>query len=241
MFERKIKKGVILAAGDGDRLGSLTLDCPKVLLSVNDEAPLIRYPIEALVAADISQIAIVVGYLGDKIRESLGDGSSFGAELHYIYNFDYLGGNAISVHRVKDWAQGEPIVLCMGDHLLDRELVRRLLDRKIFNDTLCVDKSSALSYKASEATKVAVDGDGCINDIGKGLVCWDALDTGVFLLTENFFRTLDELVARVGTDIEISEAIRFFISQGYRFHTCDVSGCFWMDIDTEEDLSRAGR
>jgi len=241
MLTGKIKRGVILAAGDGDRLGSLTLTCPKVLLSVNDEAPLIRYPIEALVAAGISQIAIVVGYLGDKIRELLGDGSSFGAELHYIYNFDYLGGNAISVLRVKDWAQGEPIVLCMGDHLLDRELVRRLLDRKIFNDTLCIDKSSALSYKVSEATKVAVDGDGCINDIGKDLVCWDALDTGVFLLTENFFRTLDELVARVGTDIEISDAIRFFISQGYRFHTCDVSGCFWMDIDTKEDLSRARR
>ena len=241
MLKGKIKRGAILAAGDGDRLGSLTFNCPKVLLPINDKTPLIRYPIEALVAAGISQIAIVIGYLGDKIIEVLGDGSSFGADLHYIYNFDYLGGNAVSAHRVKDWARGEPVVLCMGDHLLDRELVKRLVNRITFNDTLCVDYTPAQSYKVTEATKVAIDDNGYINDIGKELIYWNAIDTGVFLLTDKFFRALDELVARVGTDIEMSDAIRFFISRGHRFHTCDVSGCFWMDIDTAEDLNLARR
>jgi len=241
MPKGQIKKGVILAAGDGDRLGSLTLTCPKVLLPVNDKKPLIRYPIEALVAAGISRIAVVVGYLGDTIKEELGNGSSFGAELHYISNPDYLGGNAISVYKARDWAQGEPLVLCMGDHLLDRRLIERLLDKKTVNDTLCVDHTPAQSHKVAEATKVVVDSDGYINDIGKDLAYWNAIDTGVFLLTENFFCALDELVARVGTSTEISDAIRFFISQRHRFHTCDVSGCFWMDVDTEEDLNRARR
>ncbi len=40
-----------------------------------NDVPLIRYPIEALVAAGISDIAIVVGYLGDKIIELVGNGS----------------------------------------------------------------------------------------------------------------------------------------------------------------------
>ena len=45
MFKKKVavKKGVILAAGDGDRLGALTAACPKVLLPVNDN-PLTSYP-----------------------------------------------------------------------------------------------------------------------------------------------------------------------------------------------------
>lgn len=241
MLKGKNKRGAILAAGDGDRLGSLTLNYPKVLLPMNDKAPLIRYPIEALVAAGIRQIAIVVGYLGEKIIQVLGDGRSFGADLQYIYNSDYLGGNAISVHRVKDWARGEPIVLCMGDHLLDRELVKCLLDRRTFSDTLCVDYTPAQWYNVTEATKVSIDYDGYINDVGKELIYWNAIDTGVFLLTDKFFRALDELVTRVGTDIEMSDAIRFFISRGHRFHTCDVSGCFWMDIDTAKDLNLARR
>ena len=235
---RKVSKGVILAAGDGDRLGSLTITCPKVLLTVNDKA-LISYPIEVLAAAGISEIAIVVGYLGDKVIEVLGNGSNFGVRLQYIFNPDYLSGNAISVYKARDWAQGEPIVLCMGDHLIEPELVRRLLNRATFCDTLCIDYTPAKYHQVAEATKVAVDSAGCIKGIGKNLICWDALDTGVFLLTENFFQALDELTPRLGTNIEISDVIRFLMSRGHRFDTCNVSGCFWTDVDTEEDLNTA--
>ncbi len=235
VLRQKVNKGVILAAGDGDRLGSLTVTCPKVLLSVN-EAPLISYPIQALVSSGISEIAIVVGYLGDKVMEVLGNGSDFGARLQYISNSDYLGGNAISVYKARDWAQGESIVLCMGDHVIDGEIVKHLLDRQVFNETLCVDYTSAHYYKLDEATKVTVDSTGCIKDIGKDLVYWDALDTGVFLLTENFFQALGELIYHLGTKVEITDVVRFLVSQGHRFDTCNVSGCFWADVDTKEDL-----
>jgi choline kinase len=236
VVKSKVKKGVILAAGDGDRLGSLTATCPKVLLPVNDKT-LISYPIEALAAAGISEIMIVVGYLADKVMEVLGDGSNFGVRLQYIFNPDYLGGNAISVYKARDWAQGDPIVLCMGDHLIEETLVRRLLDRQTLNETLCIDYTPAPHHQLAEATKVIVDKAGCIKDIGKDLICWDALDTGVFLLTENYFRALDELVPKLGIDIEISDVIRFLVSRGYRFGTRSVSGCFWADVDTEETLN----
>jgi len=206
---------------------------------VNDKVPLIRYPIEALVAVGISEIAIVVGYLGDKVVEALGDGSHFGVRLEYFFNSDYLGGNAISVYKARDWAQGAPIVLCMGDHLIKGEMVRRLLDRQTLDETLCVDYTPAPHHQLAEATKITVDGAGCIKDIGKDLVYWDALDTGVFLVTESFFKAVHELVHRLGTNIEITDAILHLISQGHRFNTCNVSGCFWMDVDTEEDLNRA--
>ena len=240
MPKRGIHKGIILAAGDGDRLGLLTLACPKVLLPVND-VPLIRYPIEALAAAGISDIAIVVGYLRDKVIEVVGNGSDFGVRLKYIYNCDYLRGNAISLFKAKDWTQGEPVVLCMGDHLIEPKMVKRLLDRQIINETLCIDYTPAQHHKLAEATKVIVDGAGCIKDIGKELVFWDAIDTGVFLLTESFFQALDELIPRRGTDIEISDVIRFMIGNGHSFDTCNVSGCSWTDVDTKEDLELVRR
>ncbi len=235
MREEKINKGVILAAGDGDRLGYLTATCPKVLLPVNDKK-LISYPIEALAAAGVSDIAIVVGYLGDRVIEALGNGSDFGVRLQYISNSDYLGGNAISVYKAREWAQGDPFVLCMGDHLIDGEIVKRLLDRSVFNETLCIDYTPDSHYELAEATKVAVDSAGCIKNIGKDLAHWDALDTGSFLLTESFFQALRELIHQLGTNIEISDVIRSLVSRGHRFDTCDVSGCFWADVDTEEDL-----
>jgi len=236
MGKEKVNKGIILAAGDGDRLGSLTAICPKVLLPVNGKEQLIRYPIEALAAAGVSDIAIVVGYLGDSVIEVLGNGDDFGVRLQYVYNTNYLGGNAISVYKAREWVQEDPAVLCMGDHVIDRDIVKHLLDRRVFNETLCVDYTPACHCELAEATKVTVDSTGCIKDIGKNLVYWDAIDTGVFLLTENFFRALNELVQYHGTDVEISDVIRFLVSQGHHFDICDVSGCFWADIDTKEDL-----
>ena len=240
MFKRRVHKGIILAAGDGDRLGILTIACPKVLLSVNN-MPLIRYPIEALVAAGISDIAIVVGYLGERIMELIGNGSDFGVRLKYIYNSDYLGGNAISVYMTREWAQGEPVILCMGDHLIERKMIKRLLDRPILNETLCIDYTPSQHHQLAEATKVIIDSSGCIKDIGKELVFWDAIDTGIFLITESFFQALDELIPRRGIDVEISDVIRLLISQGHSFDTCNVSGSSWTDIDTKEDLELARR
>ena len=235
VLNRRVNKGLILAAGDGGRLGSLTTTCPKALLTVNDKT-LISYPIEALAVAGISDIAIVVGYLGDKVIEVLGNGSNFGVRLQYIFTPDYLSGNAISVYKARGWAQGEPFVLCMGDHLIERKLVDNLLKSPAISNILCVDYAPAKHHQLGEATKVAVDNAGCIKDIGKNLIYWDALDTGVFLLTENFFQAIDELFPKLGIYIEISDVVRSLMSRGHRFDTCDVSGCFWADVDTEEDL-----
>jgi len=203
---------------------------------VSGKEQLIRCPIEALAAAGVCDIAIVVGYLGDKVIEALGNGSDFGVRLQYIYNSDYLGENAVSVYKAREWAQGEPVVLCMGDHLIDGEIVKRLLDRPVFNETLCIDYTPAHHHELAEATKVTVDSAGYIKNIGKYLVYWDALDTGVFLLTENFFRALRELVQCRGIDVTISDVTRFLVRRGHPFDTCDVSGCFWVDVDTKEDL-----
>ena len=237
MLNRKVSKGIILAAGDGDRLGSLTRTHPKTLLLVNG-IPLISHPIKALAAAQVRDIAIVVGYLKDTVSSSLGNGNSFGVRFVYITNPDYLGGNAISAYKAMEWAQGQPVVLCMGDHIIEAEMVRRLLDQENLTETLCVDYAPASHHRVDEATKVTIDA-GCIRDIGKDLVYWDALDTGIFLLTEDFFQALHELVRQNGNDVEMSDVIRHLIRRGHPFDTCDVSGCFWMDVDTEEELELA--
>jgi len=220
-------------------MGELTRDRPKVLLPIDKEEPLVLSPIRALAAAGIRNIAIVVGYLADEVRRNLGDGSQYGVSLHYVENPQYLGGNAISAWKAKLWAVGEPIILCMGDHIIQPEIVRRLLSNNIITDTLCVEYRPAFRHDIEEATKVALYEDGCIRDIGKKLKSWDALDTGVFLLTERFFNAVEELARLRGNNIEMSDVIRFMVAQGHRFNTCDVSGCFWIDIDIEGDLKLA--
>jgi len=190
-----------------------------------------------MVSSGITDIGIVVGYLGGKVVEVLGDGRRFGARLHYISNPDYLGGNAISVYRAREWLQEEPFVLCMGDHIIEERMVRLVLDRQVISETLCVDYDPADYHQLPEATKVTVDSDGCIRGIGKELVYWDALDSGVFLLTKIFMAVLNRLVKDIGNDIEISDVVNSLIGDGNCFGTCNISGSFWADVDTNEDLN----
>ena len=67
---------MILAAGHGTRMRPLTDHTPKPLLQVGGK-PLIVWHIENLQRAGFKDIVINIAWLGDKISETLGDGSQF--------------------------------------------------------------------------------------------------------------------------------------------------------------------
>jgi N-acetyl-alpha-D-muramate 1-phosphate uridylyltransferase len=75
-------RAMILAAGRGERLRPLTDTIPKPLIEVGGK-PLIVHHLERLAAAGFADVVINLGWLGEKMRESLGDGSRFGLKIHY--------------------------------------------------------------------------------------------------------------------------------------------------------------
>lgn len=75
-------KAMILAAGRGTRMAPLTDHCPKPLVNVAGK-PLIVHHIEKLVAAGITELVVNHAWLGHMIEQQLGDGSQFGAQIHY--------------------------------------------------------------------------------------------------------------------------------------------------------------
>lgn len=60
----------------------LTDETPKPLLRVNDK-PLIEYHIEALIRGGIGEIVINLAWLGDAIRDLVGDGAKYGINITY--------------------------------------------------------------------------------------------------------------------------------------------------------------
>ncbi len=75
-------KGMILAAGLGERLRPLTERLPKALIEIGGR-PLIDYAIETMTASGITNLIINLHHLGDLIARHVGDGSRFGARVAY--------------------------------------------------------------------------------------------------------------------------------------------------------------
>jgi len=75
-------KAMILAAGRGERLGELTADTPKPLLTVGGES-LIERHLCRLSEAGFSEVVINLSYLGERIRAALGESSPWGQTLIY--------------------------------------------------------------------------------------------------------------------------------------------------------------
>lgn len=229
--------GVILAAGDGTRLASLTNSRPKPLLPVLGR-PLIEYTIDSFMQAGIRELVIVIGYRGEMIAKEIGNGSRYGLKVSYAPNSCYEGGNGTSIYAARPFLADETFVLAMADHMIASSLLRRLLARKAVADTLCVDRSAKGIPQVNEATKVWVNDEDMVTQIGKGLKRWNAIDTGVFLFTPGIFLIVADLMQEHEGRCTVADAARRLIRlKGMQ--ACDVSGAFWMDVDTPNDLQYA--
>ena len=224
-------KGLILAAGNGGRLRPLTLETPKVLLEI-DGKPMINWPINAMLLAGVDEIAVVVGHNSEKVEVVL---KQLYPEIRFIFNENHSKGNALSIGVAQDFMENGPFVMCMGDHPISPVIIKDILLHSCEWNILSVDYGASLPAQLNDATRVFVGDDGYIDNIGKDLETWNAIDTGVFKMTSNVFSTINSLTDQQCMGLEISDLVNYMSTIGQPFAACDVKGAFWSDVDTLDD------
>ncbi len=228
-------KCLILAAGRGSRLQHKK---PKPLIEVLG-VPLIERVIRTAVDSGVDEFYIILGNKADIISSyisKLSEKLKITIKIIFNENWDSFD-NGYSVLKAKKYLK-EPFLLLMADHIVDKEILEKIVKSKPDNDEilLAVDIRKENSYiDIEEATKVIVENN-FVKDIGKSVINYDGFDTGIFYCTPIIFEAIEE--ALKDNKSKLSDAIKILAKKN-KVKAVKINEGFWIDIDNEKCLKIA--
>ncbi len=229
-------KGVILAGGLGTRLYPLTKITNKHLLPVYDR-PMIYYPLQTLVEAGIQDIMIVTGgnNAGDFLR-LLSNGKEFGLKhLSYSYQ-EGEGGIAEALRLARDFADGEPICVILGDNLIESSISTYV---KRFRHQGSGAKILLKEVPDPQRFGVAVFENGQLVRIEEkpAVPQSNYAVTGIYMYDATVFDIIEGLRPSARNELEITDVNNTYIERGEM--TWEILEGWWTDAGTFESLYRA--
>ena len=227
-------KAVILAAGLGQDLLPLTATTPKALIPVLGK-PLIAYQIEKLKAHQINEIFVVIGHMGEMIKNQLGSGDQFGVNLKYVEQPPTKFGIDEAVKTIATYLKNEEMfVLQHTDIISDTALITRTLNAL---DNLGADMSMAvaLQLQTAEFGVVTLDNQGFLQHVYEETEVQEGnyVIAGTFVLTPKIFDYLEK-------GYHFNEAFNQFIKEGGKV-ACAIWTEPWVDVGQPWDVLIANR
>jgi choline kinase len=231
----RVEECLILAAGNGRRLTSLSGGLPKPLVRIHGQ-PLLEHVMLGAYEAGIKRFVIVVGYGADTMRDWFANHRLEGISVTLVENAEYHKDNGISVLKARDYLNGA-FLLLMADHIFEADTARALLNERLRKGEviLAVDSKLDNIFDLEDVTKLRREGDHIVT-IGKQIPEYDAYDTGMFLCSPELFDALES--AQKNGNCSLSDGMRM-LGQRRRLRAFDIGDAFWQDVDTPEALTYA--
>jgi L-glutamine-phosphate cytidylyltransferase len=239
-----MKKAIILSAGQGSRLGSLTHDRPKCLIPFGGRTLLDRQ-LDTLALAGVEQATVVTGFRDDQIEAALERrrAAGEGPKVRTIFNpFYKVADNTGSLYMAREALEGDTLVW-NGDTMVSPSLMHKVVGNHRPGITVTIDRK-AEGYD-SDDMKV-VEEAGRLRAIGKRLAPSDGVNAeSIGLLAfrgdgaARFRAAIEDAMRNPeGTTIWYLRVIHQ-LAQASEIWTLDISGEQWGEVDFPEDVKRA--
>ena len=236
----KIKKGVILTAGNGTRLYPLTKIFNKSLLPVYDK-PMIYYPLQTLKQLGCEEIMIVSGRQhSGQIMSMLGAGFSPDGEDELKSDLDIAltyrvqekaGGIAQALGICKNFAGDDPIAVCLGDNIFEHDFTNFTFDGggHIFLKSVPdPERFGVAEVNFNEVISIEEK-----PNEPKSNLCV----TGLYVYDSGVWDIIDNLEPSDRGELEITDVNLEYVNQNNMGYTM-LDG-FWSDAGTPDSLAEA--
>lgn len=221
---------VVLAAGAGSRLRSVAPVKPLVPVAGR---PLLLRVIDALRAAGVGRVTVVVGHAAAEVAAVVAQVPDTLTVENPAWG---RAPNGVSVLAARAHIR-EGTLLVMGDHLVSPQLLQRLVAQGPVRDGVVLAVDRRLGHPAvdeADVTRVRTREERIV-DLGKDLRIYDAHDTGAFLVGSTLVAALEHLDSP-----SLSDGVRRLARDG-RALARDIGDAFWLDVDDPRALALAER
>ena len=231
-------KALVLAGGSGTRLRPITHTSAKQLVPLANK-PILFYGIEAIVAAGVSDIGIIVGDTAPDVMDAVGDGGRWGARITYIRQ-DQPEGLAHAVQIAHEFLGDEPFVMYLGDNFLIggiTDFVREFEQHEPDAQVLLTSVEEPQHFGVAE---LADDGS-LIRLVEKPKdPPSDLALVGVYLFSSKIHEAVRAIPRSWRNELEITDAIQWLIENGdtVRSHVLKRP---WIDTGKRQEVLEANR
>lgn len=226
-------KALLTAGGRATRLRPITWTINKHLIPLAGK-PMLQHAIEKLVDAGITEIIININPGDTEIREAIGTGEKFGANIQYLEQEGGPKGIAHVVRCAEPLIGAEPFIFYLGDNVILGSLNK-------FVERFTAEGPDAMLALAKiqnpQRFGVPIIQNGKIVKVlekPKDPPC-DLAVTGIYLMSSRIFDAVKAIPPSPRGEYELADAFTWLLEQGGNITYEEITG-WWKDTGTPEDL-----
>jgi len=227
-------KGLVLCGGTGTRLRPITYYFQKTMIPIGSkQKPLLEYVVRLLRFNKVADVAFLINYKGEQIRNYFDEGVRFDVKISYVNDDPALkgtGGAVLNAYKQGVINSEDTILVYYGDILTNMDLQRMLRAHTKRKASVTIALASGFTVRVGVAE---LDVDGKIKGFVEKPTLEKPVSIGILVLDGSILDTMNGLIRKDRELDLMRDVVPHIIKRGNTVYG-HLAKSFWYDVGSTE-------